>query len=82
MNGTASFLHSREGVTQEVPLDMIAYGISILPIIKNLKQEIPDVTQTRYADNAGALCTFTRLETSFNSLTRQGMGRRYYLELS
>ena len=42
-NGTTSFLHSKEGVTQGDPLSMIAYRICILPLIKNLKREIPDV---------------------------------------
>ena len=42
---------------------MIAYGIGILPLIKNLKREIPDVTQTWYADNNGALGIFARIET-------------------
>ena len=40
---------------QGVPLTMIAYGIGILPLIKNIKQEIPDVTQPWYANYAGAL---------------------------
>ena len=40
---------------------MIVYGIGILPIIKNLKREIPDVTQPCYADDAGALGTFADL---------------------
>ena len=44
-NGTASFLHSKESVTQGDPLAMIAYSISITPLIKNLKREIPDITQ-------------------------------------
>ena len=72
MNGTASFMHSRGGVIKGDPLEMISYGIGILPLIKNLKWDIPDVTQTWYADNTGALVTFTRIETYFNSLTRQG----------
>ena len=79
-NGTASFLYSREGVTLEDPLSMIAYGIRILPLIKNIKREIPDVTQPWYAENAGALRTFTRLETYVDSLTCQVPGRGYQLE--
>ena len=54
---------------------MIAYGIGILPLIKNLKRTIPDVTQLWYADNAGSLGTFARLETYFDSLERLGPGR-------
>ena len=57
-------------MTQGGPLVMIMYGIVILPFINNLKQEIPDVTQPWYADNAGYLGTFARLETYFDSLTR------------
>ena len=62
-NGTVSFLHSEDGVTQWDTLAMMAYGIGIIPLIKNLKQEIPDVTQPYYADDAGALGKFTRIET-------------------
>ena len=69
-NGKASILHSREGVTQGDPLAMIAYGIRILTLINNLKQEIPDFPQPWYADGAGALGMFARIETYYNSLTR------------
>ena len=65
----ASFLHSNEGVTQGEPLAMTTYGIGILPLIKNLRQEIHDVTYTWYADDAKDLGTFARLETYFDSLT-------------
>ena len=60
------------------PLTMIAYGINILPLIKNLKREIPDVTQPWYADDVGALGTFASIEIYFDSLTRQGPGLGYY----
>ena len=81
-NGTDSFLHSMEGVAQGDPLAMIAYGVSILPLIKNLKREIPAVTQPWYADDAGAFCTFVIIETYFNLLTNPGPGHGYYPELS
>ena len=81
-NGTASFLHIKEGVTQGEPLAMIVYGIGILPLIKNLKRKIPDVTQPWYSDNAKDLGTFARLATYFDLLTCQGPGRGYYPEQS
>ena len=59
------------------PLAMIAYRIRILPLIKNIKRDIPDVTQPWYVDNAGALDTFARLETYFDSMTRQGPRQEY-----
>ena len=61
---------------------MITYCIGILPLIQNLKQEIPDVTQPWYSENAGELGMFARIETYFNSLTHQGPGRVYYTGLS
>ena len=76
-NCTASFLHSREVLTQGDPLAIITYGISILPFIKNLKREIPDVPQPWYDDNSGSLGTFAILETYFYSLTHQGPVRGY-----
>ena len=77
-NETASFLNSREVVMQGDPLEMISYGIGILPLIKNLKWEIHDVTQTWYTDYAGSLGTFVKIETYFNSLTLQGLGGGYH----
>ena len=74
-NGTAIFIHSREGVAQGEPLAMITYGIGIFPLIKNLKRELYDVTQTWYADDARELGTLSRIETNFNLITLQGPGR-------
>ena len=81
-DGTASFIKSRKGVTQGDPLSMITYGIGILPLTKNLKQEIPEVDQPWYADKAGALGTFARIDTYFISLNFQGPGCGYSLKLS
>ena len=43
-NGTAIFLHCREGMKQGYPLDMVDYGIIVLPLVKNLKAVHPDIT--------------------------------------
>ena len=51
-------------MAQGDPLDMVAYSIVILPLIKQL--DFTDITQTLYADNAGALDTSTNVELYFN----------------
>jgi hypothetical protein len=53
-NRLALFIFSKEGVTQGNPLAMVAYGISLLPLIRRLKDEFPSVEQPWYADDAGA----------------------------
>ena len=68
-------------MTQGGPLAIIEYGIGILPLINNLKREIPEVTQPCYADDSADLGTFAIIETYFDSLTRQGPGCGYYPEL-
>ena len=65
-------------MTQGYPLVIIVYTIGILLIIKKLKQEIPDVTQPWYNENAGALVMFDINDTYFDSLTFQGPVRGYY----
>ena len=53
---------------------MNAYGIVVLPLIKKLKREITDITQHSYADDSKTLGLFTRIETYFNLIIRQGLG--------
>ena len=53
-DGSGHFLHSKERVTQGEPLDMISYGIGVLPLIRNLREAHPRITQPWYADDAGA----------------------------
>ena len=57
---------------------MIAYGICILPLIKNIKREITDITQPWYDEDSEDLGTFARLETYFDSLTCKGPGQGYH----
>ena len=52
-DGSAHFLHSKEGVNQWEPLTMIAYGIGVLPLIRDLRRAHPRVMQPWYADDAG-----------------------------
>ena len=82
MNGMASFLYIREGVTQGYPLAMIAYGIGILPLMNNLKHDITDIPHPYYADDDRALCTFEKIDTYVDSLKHQGPGRGYHPEPS
>ena len=60
--GNYNINHSKEGVTQGEPLDILAYGIGIIPLTKNLKSTYPDVIQPWYADNARALGTLNHME--------------------
>jgi hypothetical protein len=53
-NDMALFMLSKEGVMQGDLISMVVYGILLLPLIKALKDEIPDVDQPWYVDDAGA----------------------------
>ena len=52
-NGTVHFLFSKKGVNQGDPLAMVAYGLGIFLLIRELQKEYPGVTQPWYADDAG-----------------------------
>ena len=45
---------------------MFAYGIGVIPMIKKLKTEHPDITQTLNDDDVGALGTSGNIELYFN----------------
>ena len=47
---------------------MVAYSIVILPVIKKLKAEHPDITQPWYNDDADALGMFGNIDLYFNFL--------------
>ena len=59
------FLHSKEGVTQGDPLAMIAYGIGVLPLIRELRGAYPRITQPWYANDAGDGGTFQQVQEHF-----------------
>ena len=71
-DGSGHFLHSKEGVTQGDPLAMIAYGIGVLPLIQELREAHPRVTQTWYDDDTGAGGTFQQVQAYFPDLQARG----------
>ena len=74
------FLHSKEGVTQGKPLAIIAYGIGVLPLIRDLRGAHPRVTQPWYSDDAGAGGKFTNIMEHLRDLQARGPARGYYPE--
>ena len=52
-DGSVHFFHSKEGMTQGDPLAIIACGIGVLPLTRELQSAHLWVTQTWYADEAG-----------------------------
>jgi hypothetical protein len=53
-NGTGVFLFIKKGVTEGDPIRWLLYGIGILPLIRIVKQEFPEVTQLWCVDDTGA----------------------------
>ena len=76
----AIFLHGREGVTHRDPLAIVSYGTGVLLLNKILKEVYPDVTQTWYPDDVGALGTFNNIGLHFNLLKQFVPGCGYYPE--
>jgi hypothetical protein len=59
---------------------MFAYGIGILPLIRQLKKEFPLVEQPWYTDNAGAGGKFDRIRSQFLRLVKLGPTFGYFPE--
>jgi hypothetical protein len=58
-------IYSKEGFMQVYPLSMFGYGISVLPLLRQLKKAFPLVKQPWYANNTGAGGRFTDLRLFF-----------------
>ena len=78
MDCTANIIHSKEGATQGDPINMVAYSILLLFLIKPPKAVYIDVTKLWYTDNAGALATFDNVELYFISLKHNGPAGGYF----
>ena len=59
---------------------MIAYGIGVLPLIRDLQQDHPHVTQLWYADDAGACGKFGDVMAHFRDLQLGGPAQGYFPE--
>ena len=64
-------------MTQGEPLSMITYGIGVLPLIQELRDAHPHVTQPWYADDAGAGGNFGKILAHFRYLQARGPTRVY-----
>ena len=73
-------MHSKEGVTQGDPLSIIAYGIGVLTLMRDLRRDLPQVTQPWYADDAGAGGNFEAMMAHFRELQLKGLARGYFPE--
>ena len=77
-NETAEFIFSKEGISQGDPRSMFAYGLGLLPLIRQLKVEFPEVEQPWYADNAGADGSFFEIRRHFKRLEEIGPNYDYF----
>ena len=58
-------MHSIEGLTQGGLLATTTHGITILPMIKNLNNEVPGVTQPWYTDDTRELGMFALIKAFY-----------------
>ena len=59
---------------------MITYVIGVLPLIQELRDSHPRVTQPWYADDVGVGGTFPKVQDHFLDLQARGPARGYYPE--
>ena len=65
-------LLSQEGTTQGDPLAMPMYALATIPLIKKLKDNVVDVTQVWYADDAAGAGKVSRLRDWWDHISRIG----------
>ena len=81
-DSSGHFLNSKKGKTQGVSLAMIAYGIGVLPLIRELCDAPPRVTQPWYVDDARAGENFGHILDHFKDMQARRPPRGYLPEPS
>jgi hypothetical protein len=61
---------------------MVAFGIAVMPLIRQLKLEVHQVHQAWYADDAAAATDFTSIKIFMERLIELGPVYGYYPEAS
>ena len=67
-------------MTQGDPPDMITYVIGVLPLIRDIWDALPCVTQPWYANDAGTGRKFGHILEHFQDLQARGPPRGYFPE--
>ena len=73
-------MNSKEGVTQGDPLVIFSYGIGVVPLIIELQDAHPRVTQAWYADDVGVEGLFGHILDHFKDMQVRGALRGYFPE--
>ena len=79
ISGCSTLLFSREGVTQGDPLSMAFYALSVLPLIRSLKNTERWI-QAWYADDANCGGFLRNVLTWFKRLMQDGPAFGYFPE--
>jgi hypothetical protein len=75
-------LLSEEGTTQGDPLAMPMYALATIPLIRNLKCNVGDVSQVWYADDASGAGKVNRLRDWWDQLNTLGPKYGYFTNAS
>jgi hypothetical protein len=79
LNGTDVLLYSREGTTQGDPLAMLFYGVSLMPLIRELRNPSCN-TQCWYADDSGSIGELRNVYLWLQHLVKEGPKYGYFPE--